>query len=120
AFLEGRTGLEPRRHVLRQPQAQLFPKPLVGPRLDLLVRAALQVIPAARPRAHAAERESALMLDVHDLARRRLRIDQQAEPAERIGLLVQAQRSRRDRPPADAVKAVAAGDEVAGEPTRVP
>ena len=76
----------------------------------------LQVQPRDLGRAHAVEREAALVVRVDQLVVRRRRLGEDAEPRERV------RRARRSVSApcgidcaADAVEAVAAGDEVAGE-----
>ena len=101
--------------LLVQPALQFVPEPLVRPCVDIVVERALQVIAAAVGRAHGAEREAALMVDIDQLMRDRRGFRQDAEPAERIDPLIGLDRRRLDAGAADAVKAVAAGDEVAGD-----
>ena len=59
------------------------------------------------------QREAALVVGVDQLVRGRRRLRQDAEPGERIDALEDGQHARRNRRPADAMEAVAAGDEVA-------
>jgi len=87
----------------------------VGPILDMVVEATLDVEPATGVRTHRAERKAALMADIDRLGRALWRVAEHAEPAERIDALIVPDRRFRDRLPADAVKAVAAGDKVAGD-----
>src|SRR5262249_62400058 len=54
-------------------------------------------------------------MHVDQLVRHRRRFGQDAEPREWIVAVVERERAGRDRWPADAVEAAAAGDEVAGE-----
>src|SRR6266702_7165774 len=70
-------------------------------------------MPAALGRAHGAERKAAGVVGVDEFVADRRRIGQNAEPAERIDPLELLDRRRRDAGAADAVKAVATGDEVA-------
>ena len=102
-----------------EPQPQLLPDPLVRPRLELLVRRALDIEPAARRRAHAEQGEAARMVGVDQLLRDRLAVAQDAEPAERVDPFEHLQR-RLHRAPAHAVEAVAAGDEVTLQRLRRP
>src|SRR5262249_32376338 len=113
ALLDRRAGDERFRRIGRQAPAQLGPEALVGPLVDLLREPALQGVAAARPAALAAEREAALVGDVDQLVRYRRRVGKHAQPAERIVLFVDAQLLGRNAGAADAVEAVAAGDEVA-------
>ena len=71
----------------REAALELVPDPLVGPVLDLLVEAALDVVAAAGRRAHRGEREAALVAGVDQLVRARRHVGQDAEPAERIDAL---------------------------------
>ena len=94
---------------------QLLPDALVGPLGDVLVGAALHVEAAELGRAHAEQREAALVVRVDELVVRRRHRGQDSEPAERILARERAQDARRDRRAADAVEPVAAGDDVAFE-----
>ena len=99
--------------------AQLGPDPVVRPVLDVLVGAHLQVEPADRRRAQAVEREAALVVRRRSAPRSRAATVAPGCPARRTDS--RARRSagpRRDRRAADAVEAVAAGDEVAGRASR--
>jgi len=61
------------------------------------------------------QREAALVVDVDQLLGRDRRGGQDTQPGEGVDPLVDPQRPLRDGRPADAVEAVAAGDDVAGE-----
>src|SRR5215472_19379273 len=98
-----------------EPQLQLPPEPLVGPVLDMIVEAALDIEAAAGVRAHRAERKTALMADIDQLGRDRRRLAEHAEPAEGIDALIMPERRLRDRLPADAMKAIAAGYKIADD-----
>src|SRR6185295_6785695 len=113
ALLDRRAGDERLGRVAGQAPLQLRPEALVGPFVDLLRKRALQVVAAARAAALAAEREAALVRDVDQLLRHRRRVGEHAQPAERIVFLGDAQLLGRDAGAADAVEAVAAGDEIA-------
>src|SRR6185369_8079438 len=65
-----------------------------------------------RRRAPARERETALVIGIAHL-RKRLRFGEDAEPAERKDPIVDGEQAFRDRRATDAVKAVAARDDVA-------
>jgi hypothetical protein len=86
---------------------------LVRPGIDILGEAALDVVAAARRRAHRAERKALRVTHIDELLRDRRRVAQEPEPAERIDPLVVLDRAVRHALAADAVKAVAAGDEIA-------
>ena len=91
---------------------QLVPDAAVGPGVQILVGRALHVEPRQLRRAAARQRKAAFVVGVAHL-RKRLRFGENAEPAERIDALVDREQMFRDRGAADAVKAVAAGDDVA-------
>src|ERR671923_199758 len=104
-----RPALEP------EPALELFPDPLVRPFLEVLVRPALEVETGHCRRAHAVQREAALVVRVDQCLVRRARGREDAEPAERVLARERAQHSGRDAVAADAVEAVAAGDQVAAQ-----
>ena len=99
--------------LLVQPSLQLVPEPLVRPLVDVILERTLQVIAAAVHRAHGAERKASLVVGVNQFVVDRRRLRQDAEPAERIDPLEGLDRRRLDAGAADAVEAVAAGDEIA-------
>src|ERR1700693_5709955 len=68
---------------------------------------------AAMHRAHGAEREAAGMGGINQFMRNRRRLRQYPEPAERIDPLERLDRRGFDAGAADAVEAVASGDEIA-------
>ncbi len=94
---------------------ELLPDALVRPFLEVLVGLALQVQAHDLGRAQAAQREPARVVDVDELVRRRRGAGEDPEPAEGVGAVVLGQLAGRDRGAADAVEAVAAGDDVALE-----
>ena len=96
----------------RQADLKLLPDFLVGPQAKILVRGALDIEAADLRRAHAEQREAALMIGVDQFLRRWRRLGENAQPSEGIIPLVNRERARRNRRAADAVKAVAAGDEI--------
>ena len=98
-----------------QPPLQFVPESVVRPLIDVIVEAALHVIAAAVHRAHGAKRKSPRVIGVDQFVADRRRLRQDPEPAERIDPLEGLDRRRLDAGAADAVKAVAAGDEVAGD-----
>src|SRR5512144_1949284 len=85
----------------------------VRPGVDILSETALDVVAAARWRAHRAERETELVAHVDQLFGHRRSVGEKPEPAERINALVGLDRAGRHALAADAVKAVATGDEIA-------
>ena len=101
-----------------EPPAQLGPDAIVGPLRDVLVWRALEVQARDRRRAHAEQREAPLVETVDELMGRRRRRRENAQPAERIVAFVGSQMLRWNRGTADAVKAVAPGDEIAADLVR--
>src|SRR5829696_2549642 len=99
----------------REAPLELAPDPLVRPLVELLVGPALKVEPRDRRRAHAVERESPLVVAVDQLVVRRRRLREDPEPAERVIARELGEHIARDRFAADAVVAVAAGNEVAAK-----
>ena len=102
-----------------KPRPKLAPNLIVGPVLDPLVRRALEVQSRDGRGSHAHEREAALVTRVHQFFRRRSRRRKYAEPSERIFLLIEREDAGRNRRATNAVKTVAAGDDVAVESLRV-
>src|SRR5262245_11781630 len=98
-----------------QPRLQLPPDAVIGPVGDLFARVALDIESRDLWRAHAEESEAAFVMAVDKLFRRWFGFGQNAEPAERICALVDGQRAFGNRLAADAVRSVAARDEVAGD-----
>ena len=114
ALLEDRPLGQRRSRRCAEPRLQLLPDALVGPLVEVLVGGALQVEPARARRAHAEQREAALVVGVDQLVGRGRRLGQDAEPGERIDALVDSCSAPAGiAGAADAVEAVAAGDEVA-------
>ena len=116
ALFDRRPGDEFVDRLLVEPALQFVPEPFVRPLVDMIVERALHVIAAAVRRAHGAERKSPRVVGVDQFVADRRRLRQDAEPAERIDPLEGLDRRRlvtlaRLTP----VKAVAAGDEVAGD-----
>src|SRR4030095_87593 len=97
-----------------EPGTELCPDALVRPRLELLGRRALEVHPldVRRPGAH--QHETALVHRVYQFVGRWRCLAQDAEPAEGIKALVDLKHACGNRRPADALRAIAAGDEVSG------
>src|ERR1700681_728053 len=94
---------------------QILPYPFVRPVADILFGRDLQIQPRDFRRAHAIERESALMVGVDQLVMGGRRGGQDAEPGERIRALERGEHAGGNRTPAHALKTVAAGDNVARE-----
>ncbi len=97
-----------------EPRSKLVPDPVVGPGLDVLVGADLEVQPADRLRAHRVERETPLVPGVDQLVGGGRGLGQDPQPAERVHVLVLGQ-VPGDRLAAHPVEAVASGDRVADE-----
>src|SRR4051794_308030 len=106
--------------VRRQAGVQFLPDPLFGPSVELLLRPALDIEAAELRRAHAVQRETALMISVDQLMSRGGNFRENAEPGERIGFFKDTQRRLGKRRPAHAMKAIAAGNEVAVDFARFP
>ena len=81
--------------------------------LDRLVGRHLKIEPRDLRRAHAEQRKPALVARVDELVAGRRRLGEDPEPAERVDAFVDVQHAIRNRRTADAVKSIAAGDEIA-------
>src|SRR5215207_2775313 len=99
----------------REAPLELVPDPLVRPLVEVLVGPALEVQPREHRRAHAVQREPAIVVAVDQLVVRRRRLREDPEPAERVIARELGEHTARDRVAADAVVTVAAGNEVAAE-----
>ena len=92
-FFDRRTGDDAVRHVRRAARLEFLPETLVRPVVELGVEIALDVVAAQHRVAHRGQREAAAVVAIADVrVRRRLRHD--AEPAERIALLVGLEQRR--------------------------
>src|SRR5208283_3750543 len=96
-----------------QPAPKLIPEARIRPFAYFLLEPALQVIAAARQRAHAAEREAACVIRIHELVRRGRHVGENSEPSERIGAFEGLKGIRWNALAGNAMEAVAAGDEIA-------
>ena len=67
---------------------EFVPDPLVRPVFDFLIQRNLNVIPAARHRAHRSKGEAARMVRIDEFMIARRHIGENAEPAERIDALI--------------------------------
>src|SRR5712691_7884408 len=94
---------------------QLLPDAPVRPVLDVVVGRALKIEPRQGRRAHSVKRKAALVIGVDQLALGRRGFRENADLAEWIFAIVGGEHGRRNARSADAVKAVAAADEIAGE-----
>src|SRR5689334_13592033 len=94
---------------------ELLPDAIVGPILDRVASIALHVESRQHGRAHAQQRESALVRGIDELFGGGCDRRKNADPAERIFALVAHEMSRRNGIARDAVEAIASRDEVALE-----
>lgn len=113
ALFDRRPGDDSLRDRVGQAPAQFVPERVVAPLLDLVLQRALNVVTAAHTAALAAQREAALVMCVYEFITDRRSINQDAEPAKRINLLVGANGVWRHAGAAHAVIAIATGYEVA-------
>ena len=97
----------------RHPLQHLLPDRVVRPVLDRLVGRHLKIQSRDLRRAHAEQRKPALVVRIDELVGGRGRLGKNPEPAERVDAFVDGQHAVRNRRTADAVKSIAAGDEVA-------
>ena len=86
-FCSDRPCLELEAIDRRKARLQLLPDALVGPLVDVLVRLALKIEPADRGRAHAEQREAAVVIRVDELFRCRRHFGEDAEPRKGIHTL---------------------------------
>ncbi len=99
----------------RRTRLELLPDAFVGPLVEPVVGAALHVVTRELRRPQREQREAALVVRVHELVDRRSDVGEDAEPRERILALERAEDAGGNARAADAVKAVAACDDVALE-----
>src|ERR1700746_3012600 len=99
----------------RQADLKFAPNLVVGPERKIFIRRALDVEAADFRRTHAEQGKTTLGGGVDQFLRRWRRLSENAEPPERIISLVDGERVRGNRRAADAVKAVAADDKIAGQ-----
>src|SRR6185437_1158140 len=97
-----------------KPFVQLIPDAIVGPILDIRIVAALQVESRERRRTHGIKRESPVAIGIYKFMIRRGTLRENSQPSEWVVAFENAQHSVWNAGPADAVKAIAAGDEIAG------
>jgi len=79
----------------------------------MIIEPALQIQPAAGARAHGAQREASFVTGIDQFGRHWWLIDQDSQPAERVHPLIEFEHVLGNAFAADAVKTVAAGDEIA-------
>src|ERR1700688_3954111 len=113
ALFDRRPGNEAVDRLLVQPPLQFVPELLVRPLVDMIVERTLHVVAAAVHRAHRAKRKSPRVVRVDQFVADWRRLRQDPEPAERIDPLEGLDRRRLYAGAADAVEAVATGDEIA-------
>src|SRR5262249_17802649 len=94
---------------------QFLPDARVRPVFNVVVGRALQVEPRQGRRAHGVKRKAALVIGIDQLVFGRRRLGQNPDPAERIFAVIGRKRGGGNTRPANAVKTVAAANEVAGE-----
>jgi hypothetical protein len=114
AFEDG-TGVHAPALFSSQPRLELVPDALVGPVVQRLVGLDLKIQARDLGRAHAVQREAARVARVDQLGLVGRRGGQDAQPGEGVLPLVGVSRGSRQRAAAEAVEAVAAGDELAVE-----
>src|SRR5262245_990913 len=95
-----------------EPCGELAPNSFIGPARDVIMRLALQVQTLHLRRTGAHERKTSVMTRVDELCGRWRRRDQHSQPADLHLALETVDRAGGNRCPADAMKAVAASDEV--------
>src|ERR1700676_2848642 len=113
ALLDRGPGNEMVDRLLVEALFQFIPEPFVRPLIDVIVERALYVIAAAVHRAHGANRKAPRRVRVDQFLADRRRLRQDPEPAERIDPFERLDRRRLYAGAANAVKTVAAGDEIA-------
>src|SRR6202050_2492786 len=96
-----------------------MPNFFVRPERNVFLGLALNIQAADLRRAHAEEGETAVMVSVDKLLRRRRGLGENAEPAERGSPLEYGESACRDGGAAHAVEPVATGDEIAKELLRL-
>jgi hypothetical protein len=112
-LLDGGTVLQRCNRRRVQSPAEFFIESRVRPIFDMIVQATLQVEAAAGGRAHRAQREAALVIGIDQFIGDRRLVDQDAQPAKRVDAFVTPENILRDALAANAMEAVAAGNEVA-------
>src|SRR5579883_215617 len=113
ALLKDRPVLQHKSLMSGHPDTQFLPNSLVGPILYLFVWFALQIKTRDFRSAHAEQCKTTFVIVIDQLMRRGRNVGEDAQPSEGILPLVEADALRGNRRPANAVKSVAAGDEVA-------
>src|SRR5206468_6123654 len=101
--------------LCRCTHSQFAPDLFLTPLADVFIRLALQIQSANGRASHAQERESPLVQRVDQLVRRWRSLRQNSKPSKRILSLINSQRRGWNAGPANAVKAVAPSDKVAGQ-----
>src|SRR5215218_9920549 len=96
-------------------RVHLLPNPIVGPVVYVVLRVALEVEALYLWGARAHQRKATLVKGVDQLLRRRRSLDEDAEPAERVGPDVLLANLIGDGGPTRPEEAIAPGHEVAGD-----
>ena len=101
--------------IIGQAGAQLLPDAIVGPFANIFLGRALKIKAGETRGTHAMESETALVIGVNQLFGGRRGLGQNAEPAEGIGAIEDGESTGGNAGAADAVEAVASGDEITFE-----
>src|SRR5437773_1570977 len=96
-------------------RVQLMPDARVRPVFDVIIGGALHIEARQSGGAHGVKRETTLVVGINQLMLGRGRFGENADPSEWIFAMLGSERSRRNARPANAMKAVAAADEVTSE-----
>ena len=115
AFFKRGTGGERSRRSRVKPPAQLCPEGIIGPIGSAVIQIALQIVAAAGFAAHAAKRKAARMANIDQFVIYRRHIRQKPKPAKGIDFLIKRDGGLRYTRTANAVEAIAAGDDIAGQ-----
>src|SRR5271166_3650417 len=100
--------------IRSQTDLKLLPDSFVTPRINVFIGLALQVQTANVRCSHAVQGKAAIMVGIDQFFGGGRSFSQNTEPSEGIFALIISEYSRRNAIPADAVKAIASGNEVTG------
>ena len=115
-FFNGRPGDDAVSQFRVQAAAQFVPKGLVAPLRHFVFNRALHVVAAARQAAHGAQRKATFMVAINNsVGRHRRYISQHTQPAKGVDPLELSGGCLGHTGPANAMKAVAPGNKVAGQ-----
>ena len=115
AFLERWPGGERSRGFRVQPATQFCPEGVISPIRGAVIKIALQIVAAAGFAPHAAKRKAARMADIDQFMINGGHISQKAKPAKGIDFFIKADGLARHAGAANTVKAIAAGNYIAGQ-----